>query len=204
MRAALLIVLAIGGCATAPAPPDEGAALGEVIRSTVEAIRASPADQKKLVERARDAYAARPGDAASLRFALLLAHLPPPMRDEEWALSLLAPVQARRPATPFVDFALLLGEQIGARQRAARESAEVLLRETDLRRAGEGREDALRRRLEALQSIENREAALLRRQAEALRAGEQREELLRRQIEGLRATERSLLEREERLGGGLK
>ena len=200
MRFLWLLIAVVAGCATVKPPPDQNAVVGKVVETTIEALRAPADEQRGYLMRAQQAHTARPDDANSLCLALLLTALPAPLRDEERALSLLAPLATRQPETPFAQFARLLSAQLQEQKRAMKDGTEAIRQEKALRRAGEEREQQQQRRLEALRSARNRDAAELRRQAEALRASEQREETLKRQIDSLRASERSMIEREEKLG----
>lgn len=194
---AVLLFLVVAGCATLKPPPDANVVVGEIVGTTAEALRAPPAARRGYLVRAQQAYAAEPSDANGLCVALLLTALPAPLRDEERALSLLGPIAAREPRTPLTAFARLLIGQIEERMRGAQDRTEELRREKALREESEVREQALQRRMQAL-------GATLRRQTDALHASEQREETLKRQIEGMRASDRDLLEREERIDARTK
>lgn len=197
LLAALLALLA--GCATVKPPPDENAVVGKLVATTVEALQAPAGRQRDYLVRAQRDHAARPDDASSLCLALLLTALPAPLRDEQRALSLLAPIAARQPETAVTHFARLLSSQLQGQQGEVQDRTEALRRETELRQAGEERERALQRRLETLRAVQGRDAAQLRRLTEALHASEQREETLKRQIDSLRASDRGMIEREEKL-----
>jgi hypothetical protein len=197
VRPLVVLLLLTAGCAALRPPPDENAVVGEIVETTAEALHAPAAARGGYLARAQQAYAAEPDDANGLRVALLLTVLPAPLRDEERALLLLRPVAGRGPGRPLSAFARLLVERIQESKGMAQDHAEELRRERALREASQAREQALQRRTQAL-------GATLRRQSEALRASEQREETLKRQIEGMRASDRDLLEREERIDATTK
>lgn len=200
MKCLWVLFALVAGCATVKPPPDPNAVVGRVVETAIEALRAPAEEQRRYLMRAQQAHTARPDDANSVCLALLLTALPAPLRDDERALSLLAPIAARQPETPLAQFARLLSAQLREQKSAMKDGAETVRQEKALRQAGEEREQQLQRRLEALRSARNRDAAELRRQTEALRASEQREDTLKRQIDSLRASERSMIEREEKLG----
>ncbi len=200
MRFLWLLIALVVGCATVTPPPDPNVLVGKAVETTIEALRAPANEQRGYLLRAQQAYSTQPDDANSLCLALLLTALPAPLRDEERAQYLLAPIAARQPETPLAKFARLLSAQLQEQKSAMKDGTEAIRQEKALRQAGEEREQQLQRRLEVLRSARNRDAAELRRQAEALRASEQREETLKRQIDSLRASERSMIEREEKLG----
>ncbi|TAN54328.1 MAG: hypothetical protein EPN19_06695 [Betaproteobacteria bacterium] len=200
MRFLWVLIALVTGCASVKPPADPNILVGRAVETTIEALRAPAGEQRGYLMRAQQAHAAQPDDANSLCLALMLTALPAPLRDEERALFLLAPIATRRPETPLAQFARLLSAQLQEKKSAMQGGAQAFRQEKALRQAGEEREQQLQRRLEVLRLARNRDAAELRRQAEALHASEQREETLKRQIDSLRASERSMIEREEKLG----
>ncbi|TAK52731.1 MAG: hypothetical protein EPO27_00590 [Betaproteobacteria bacterium] len=200
MRLFWMLLALVTGCATVTPPPDPNVLVGKAVETTIEALRAPANEQRGYLLRAQQAHATRPDDANSLCLALLLTALPAPLRDEERAQHLLAPIAARQPETPIAKFARLLSNQLQEQKNAMKDGTETLQQEKALRAASEEREKQLLLRLEAVRAAHNRDAAQLRRQTDALRASEQREDTLKRQIDSLRASERSMIEREEKLG----
>lgn len=190
MRTALLFLL-VAGCAALKPGPDEAAVVSQIVDAAVEATRVPNAEQRDRLSAAMEQFVLRPDETSRLRVAVLLATLPRPLRDDPKASALLEPLTERQPETPIVRFAALLRAQIAERQRVA-EDAERLAR------AGEQREEMLRRQNEALRASEHREETL-RRQVETLRESEQRVEILRRQVEALRQSERGTIGREEKI-----
>jgi hypothetical protein len=175
---------ALAACAELQPRADSAAAVDGIVGEAVAAARAPAAEQKAALQRAQEAYAARPEPLHRLRLAVLLATLPAPLRDEARAGQLLEPLAdagARGPGR----FAALLGAQIAERQRLAREleraRGEVERAKGEVERAAREREKAERER----ERID--------------RERDKREETLKQQLEALRSIERGILEREEKL-----
>jgi len=219
MRLATILVglLATGCAALKPAAEDAGL-VTEIVAMAVDTLRSTADVQRERLSSTLDTLASRSDDAARLRAGVLLATLPPPLRDDARAAALLQPIAARQPETPLAKFAGLFQarlaererttEELHERVRSAEKQAETLRNELETLRTNERalaeREEALKRRGQVLQrGVAEREEAV-RRQAEALRESErtmaEREETVRKQIEALRETERSMSEREGRLG----
>ena len=173
MRYALLL-LVLAGCAALKPEPEEAFVVSQIVESAVEASRAPTTEQRDRLSAAMEQFVLRSDEVSRLRVAVLLATLPRPMRDDPRASALLEPLAARQPETPIVRFAALLRAQVAERQRVAQDGERMM-------RAGEQREETLRR------------------QNEALRASEHREEILRRQVEAMRESERGTIRREEKI-----
>ena len=142
--AALLVALA--ACAALEIPPSPFQNVDALVREALDSARSPAAQQKPTLQRAELAFAREPSALNRLRLALLLATLPPPLRDDTRAAELLEPIAD--PNAPGVGrFAALLAAQVGERARMARER-ERSDRERDKR------EDALRQQLDALRAIE--------------------------------------------------
>lgn len=173
MRYALFYFL-LAGCAMLKPEPDEAFVVSQIVDTAVEASRAPATEQRDRLSAAMEQFVLRSDEASRLRVAVLLATLPRPLRDDPKASALLEPLAARQPETPMVRFAALLRAQVAERQRIAQDGERLM-------RAGEQREE------------------MLRRQNEALRASEHREEILRRQVEAMRESERGTIRREEKI-----
>jgi len=219
MRLAMILVgLLATGCAALKPGAEDAGVVTEIVAMAVDTLRSTADVQRERLSSTLDTLTSRPDDAARLRAGVLLATLPPPLRDDARAMALLQPIAARRPETPLAQFAGLFQariaerehatEQLQERLRSAEKQAETLRGEVETLRTNERalaeREEALKRRGQVLQRGVTEREETLRRQAEALRESErtmaEREETVRRQIEALRETERSMSEREGRLG----
>lgn len=215
--ATILVGLLATGCAALKPGAEEAGVVSEIVAMAVDTLRSTADVQRERLSSTLDTLTSRPDDAARLRAGVLLATLPPPLRDDARAAALLQPIAARQPETAVVQFAGLFQarlaerertEQLQERLRSAEKQAETLRGEVETLRANERalaeREDALRRRGQVLQRGVAEREDTVRRQIEALRESErtmaEREETVRRQIEALRETERSMSEREGRLG----
>jgi hypothetical protein len=215
--ATILVGLLATGCAALKPGAEDAGVVSEIVAMAVDTLRSTADVQRERLSSTLDTLTSRPDDAARLRAGVLLATLPPPLRDDARAAALLQPIAARQPETPVVQFAGLFQarlaerertEQLQERLRSAEKQAETLRGEVETLRASERalaeREDALRRRGQVLQRGVAEREETVRRQVEALRESErtmaEREETVRRQIEALRETERSMSEREGRLG----
>ena len=217
LATAVLVVFA-AGCVSLKPGAEEAAAVSEIVAMTVDTLRSSPEVQSQRLSAALGAMASQPDDVARLRAGVLLATLPPPLRDGTQATVLLEPVAARRPETPLSQFAGLLQVRMLERERETEElrdqlrktekQADLLRGEVDALRVNERalaeREEALRRRGQVLQRGVTEREETVRRQVEALRESErsmaEREETIRKQIEAVRESERIMSEREGRLG----
>jgi hypothetical protein len=221
MRLAIGCLVLLAGCAVLKPGYEDSQVVREIVETAVDTLRATPEAQRERLAAAMQVLASRNDDTSRLRAAVLLATLPPPLRDEARAAALVRELTERRPDSPVTQFATLFQARLEAPERAsaAADEAEQRLRATEKReqalreqadalRASERtlaeREEALKKRTQALQrSVAEREEAV-RRQVEALRESErlmtEREETVRKQIEALRETERSMSEREGRLG----
>ena len=201
MRFAIaLSVLLAAGCASLKPDAQDAAAVSEIVSMAVETLRSTPEVQRERLSVSLGALTSQPDDAARLRAAVLLATLPPPLRDGVRASSLMKPLAARAPETAFSHFAWLFqarllereqeSEDLREQLRAAEKQAATLRAEVDALRANERvlaeREDTVRRQVEALRDSERTMA--------------EREETIRKQIEALRESERIMNEREGRLG----
>jgi hypothetical protein len=216
--ATVLVVVLAAGCAALKPSVEDAGVVSEIVAMAVETLRSTPDVQRERLSATLEAVTSRQDDAARLRAGILLATLPPPLRDDARAAALIEPIAARQPATPLVQFAGLFqarlaerertAEQLQERLRSAEKQAEALRGEVDTLRASERalaeREEALKRRSQVLQRGVAEREETVRRQVEALRESErtmaEREETVRRQIEALRESERSMSEREGRLG----
>lgn len=220
MRLATVLVLGLlaTGCAALKPGAEDAAVVSEIVAMAVDTLRSTADVQRERLSSTLDTLTSRSDDAARLRAGVLLATLPPPLRDDARAAALLQPIAARQPETPLARFAGLFQarfaereqatEQLQERLRSAEKQAETLRGEVETLRANERalaeREEALRRRGQVLQRGMAEREETVRRQIEALRESErtmaEREETVRRQIEALRESERSMTEREGRLG----
>jgi len=169
---ALLLLLAMAGCAVLQQPAVDG-----VIGETLSAARSPLAEQKAVLARAQEAFATDTRDLNRLRLAMLLVVLPAPLHDDARAAELLEPL-ANAAEPGMSRLAALLAAQVTQRQRLARE-VERLTRE----------------RL----ATDKEHAAVDRERAATDKERDKREEALRQQLEALRAIERGILEREEKL-----
>ena len=219
MRFAIAVLMLLAaGCATVKPGADEAAVVNEIVAMAVETLRSTPEVQRQRLGGALDILASQPNDANRLRAGVLLSTLPPPLRDDPRASSLLQVLALRAPESPFSQFAavfqarLLEGkeeiDELRERLSAAERQATLLRAEVDSLRASERmlaeREETLRRRGVVLQRGVAEREELVRRQVEALRDSErtmaEREETIRKQIDALRESERIMNEREGRLG----
>ena len=219
MRLAIVaFVLLAAGCATVKPDAQDAAAVSEIVAMAVETLRSTPEVQRERLSMSLRALTSQPDDAARLRAGVLLATLPPPLRDGGRASALMKPLAARAPETAFSQFAWLFQARLLEREQeseelreqlgAAEKQAAALRAEIDALRANERvlaeREEALRRRGQVLQRGVAEREETVRRQVEALRDSErtmaEREETIRKQIEALRESERIMNEREGRLG----
>lgn len=220
--ATILIGLLAAGCAALKPGAEDAGVVTEIVAMAVDTLRSTPDVQRERLSSTLDTLSSRSDDAARLRAGVLLATLPPPLRDDARAAALLQPIAARQPETRVAQFAGLLQarlaereraaeqvqEQLQERLRAAEKQAETLRNELEALRSNERalaeREEALKRRSQVLQRGVAEREETVRRQIEALRESErtmaEREETVRKQIEALRETERSLSEREGRFG----
>ena len=140
-----------------------------IVAEAVSTARAPAAEQSASLARAQQAFSSG-APADRLRLATLLATLPPPLRDDARAATLLESISDA--GAPGVGrFAALLAAQVAERRR--------LLHELDKLRA-----EAERAGRERTLSDKERD---------------KREEGLKQQLEALRAIERGILEREEKL-----
>lgn len=217
LATAVLVVFA-AGCASFKPGAEDAVQVSEIVAMAVETLRSTPQVQSERLSAALGAVASQPSDAARLRAGVLLATLPPPLQDGARASSLLEPVAARRPETPLSQFAGFFQarmlerdretEDLRDRLRKTEKQAELLRGEVDALRINERayveREEALRKRGQALQRGVAEREETVRRQVEALRESErsmaEREETIRKQIEALRQSERDMSDREGRLG----
>ena len=220
MRLATVLVVGLlaTGCAALKPGAEDAGVVSEIVAMAVDTLRSTADVQRERLSSTLDTLMSRPDDAARLRAGVLLATLPPPLRDDARAAALLQPISARQPETPLAQFAGLFQarlaereratEQLQERLRSAEKQAETLRGQVETLRTNERalaeREEALRRRGQVLQRGVAEREETVRRQIEALRESErtmaEREETVRRQIEALRETERSMSEREGRLG----
>ena len=144
--APVTLALFLTGCAQLYPAAEQPMAADGVVGEAVTAARASAAGQKTALARAQQMNAQASTPIDRLRLAALLAMLPAPLRDDAKAAELLEPIADA--ASPGIGrFAALLSLHIAERQRLSRE-----LERADKER--DKREEALRRQLEALRSIE--------------------------------------------------
>lgn len=177
---ALAVLTAVAGCALLQPGGEPAAEMRKIVGETVSTAQVAPAEQRQRLADARRAYDAEPNDANAVRYAALLGTIAAPMRDEARAAAILAPIAARRPATPLTELAALLGAEISERQRLAREL-----------RTAEQRAQAATQRTEA--AVARAEEAERREESANERAAK-----LQGQVEALKSIERSILQREER------
>lgn len=218
--ATILVGLLATGCAALKPGAEDAGVVTEIVAMAVDTLRSTADVQRERLSSTLDTLLSRSDDAARLRAGVLLATLPPPLRDDARAAALLQPIAARQPETPLAQFAGLFQARLAERERAteqlqlqerlrsAEKQAETLRSEVETLRTNERalaeREEALKRRGQVLQRGVAEREETVRRQVETLRESErtmaEREETVRRQIEALRETERSMSEREGRLG----
>jgi hypothetical protein len=216
--ATILVGLLATGCAALKPGAEDAGVVAEIVAMAVDTLRSTADVQRERLSSTLDTLTSRSDDVARLRAGVLLATLPPPLRDDARAAALLQPIAVRQPETPLAQFAGLFQarlaereratEQLQERLRSAEKQAETLRSELETLRTHERalaeREEALKRRGQVLQRGVAEREETVRRQIEALRESEramaEREETVRRQIEALRETERSMSEREGRLG----
>jgi hypothetical protein len=159
--------LALAACAELPLQLQPG--VDVVIGEALQAARSPAAQQKAVLARAQQEFAAAPGPMQRVRLAALLATLPEPLHDDTRALELLEPL-VESPSPPG-RFAAFLTTHITERLRLARE----------------------------IDRLAKEKAGAAREYEAAEKERDKREEALRQQLEALRAIERGILEREERL-----
>lgn len=184
--AALLAVLALAGCETAPPKPERPVEVKRVAPpSPVEEAVAfgsriptlAPDEQRREAAAAEQAFATQPSAAARMRLALLLGTPGAVVQDDARAAGVLTPLAAPDAQDPLAPLARVLAAQIAGRQREARRAATL-----------KGELDAARVQTDAARN--HAEAARV--QAEAARA---QSEELRNQLEALKALERRMIER---------
>jgi hypothetical protein len=171
--------LLVAGCALLQPDADASRQLREIVGETMDAARATPEEQRRRLAQARQRYDAVPNEANGLRYAALLATLPPPGRDDDKAAGVLGPLAAQRPESPLTRFAGLLAASVAERQRLAQDQ-----------RAAEKRAESATQRAEA--ALQRAEAAERREENAVERAN-----TLQKQVEALKSIERSILQREE-------
>lgn len=169
----LVLLLALGACASIdPRPPPQSpfAEVDSIVGEAVQVARAPQPEQRANLARAQQAFIADATPLNRLRLAALLATVPEPLRDDARAAELLGPLaDAGIPGA--ARMAALLNAQITDRQRLARELDRVSRERGEERTERDKREEGLR----------------------------QQNEVLREQVEGLKAIEKGIREREERL-----
>jgi hypothetical protein len=149
----LAVLLVLGGCAVLQ---PGSAVVDGIVGEAVIAARAPTNEQAAALARAQQAFTSSGAAADRLRLAVLLATLPPPLRDDARAAGLLEPIADA--AAPGVGrFAALLSLQIAERQRLLRDVERVSREVERAARADkerDKREEALKQQLEALRAIE--------------------------------------------------
>jgi hypothetical protein len=176
--AALAVLIA--GCALVQPEDASSRQLREIVGEALEAARAAPEEQRRRLAQARQRYDAVPNEPNGVRYAALLATLPPPLRDDEKAAAVLGPLAAQRPESPLTQLAGLLAASVAERQRLAQ-----VVRAAEQRAASAAQQ--AESALERAQSAERREES-----------ANQRANTLQSQVEALKSIERSILQREER------
>jgi hypothetical protein len=160
MRSVIAATLLLAGCALLEPQAPDIVAVDGIVAEALKAARAPAPEQKAALAAAQAAFEKTPNAPNRLRFATMLAVLPPPLRDDTRAAELLESL-ASASSPGYGRFAALLAGQISERQRLARER-ERADKERDKR------EEALRQQIEAMQAIERgileREEKLRRRQ----------------------------------------
>jgi hypothetical protein len=155
-----ILALLCAGCAALDPQAAGLAAADDAVGDALYAARAPEAEQRAVLARARQAFAADASPVNRLRLATLLALLPPPLRDQPRAAELLAPIADARQPGVGRSAALLraaLAEQrrlAGEVERLAREGERALRDRERLDREHEKREEALREQVEAMRAIE--------------------------------------------------
>jgi hypothetical protein len=177
---ALAMLTAVPGCALFKPESPSSRQLREIVAEIVEATRATAKEQVRRVANARAMYDAVPSEENGVRYAALLAMLPPPAGNDDQAAAVLRPIAAHRSGSPLNRLAAMLAAGVTERQRLAREL-----------RAVERRAEAEARRAESAQAQAD---AAERREA----AANERANTLQGQVDALKSIERSILKREER------
>jgi hypothetical protein len=156
-RAAVLLLVALTGCALLQPPLDQ---VDTVVREAAQVARAPVDEQKAALAAAQQAFVSESNTLNRLRLATLLASVSPPLRDDARAGELLEPmVDAAGLATG--RFAAFLATQLAERQRLTREIERLTKERAAMERERQiadkerdKREEALRQQLEALRAIE--------------------------------------------------
>jgi len=141
----VLFTLLASGCAALGVRESQSQRVDQMLARVLHVSRSSPAIQRQALERARKAFAAGHGQLERLRFATLLATLPVPLRNDDEAAAVLAPLVAGTPDTPIARFASILAFQL----------AEVRRRDVALRDSERQAQD-LQHKIDELQAIERR------------------------------------------------
>jgi len=170
MRAALLALALLAGCAAIDPEAARLAAVDRLLADSIYASRSPAGEQKAALSRAQAAFVAEATPLNRLRLASLLALVPAPLRDDARALELLEPL-ADASAAGTGRIAVLLQQHVLERQRLAREMDRI---GRDAERVSRERQQADRER-------------------------DKREEALKAQLEALRGIERGILDREEKM-----
>jgi len=148
------LALLIVGCAQmAPSSSVPLAEVDAVVATAVQAARAPAAEQKGVLARADQQFAADPSPLNRLRLGTLLATLPEPLRDDSRAAELLEPI-ADAGAPGVGRFAALLSSQVAERRRIAREADRAARERERSDKERDKRDEALKQQLDALRSIE--------------------------------------------------
>lgn len=141
----MLLTLLTAGCAALGPQGLQSQRVDQMLARVLHVSSASPAIQRQALERAREAFAARHGEFERLRLATLLASLPAPLRNDDEAAGLLAPLTAHPPDTPVARFASMLALQV----------AEVRRRNEALQQS-QDQAQKLQHKIDELEAIERR------------------------------------------------
>ncbi len=124
--ATALAVLLATGCAALKPGAEDAAVISEIVAMAVETLHSAPDVQRERLAATLEALTSRPDDTGRLRAGVLLATLPPPLRDDARAAALIQPIAARQPETPLVQFAGLFQARLAERERTAEQLQERL------------------------------------------------------------------------------
>jgi len=184
---ALVLLVAGTGCTLMQPKADPSRLASEIVGEAAAAARSTPDEQRRRVTHARQIYDAVPSESNGLRYAMLLATLPPPLRDDAKAAAILRPLAAQRPETPLTQLSAMLAATLSERQRLVGEL-----------QAAERRAESAAQHAEA--AAQHAEAARARAEAAERReaSANERANTLQGQVEALKSIERSILQREER------
>ncbi len=148
---ALAALVSLGGCASVNPDADRALALDAAFGEMLHVVRAPETEQSAALARAQQAFGADPSDVNRVRLAMLLADLPGPLRNDDRASELLAPLAGGASDTPAGRDGALLAAQLAER----RQLAALASKQEKAAHAAARREETLKRQLDALKEIEH-------------------------------------------------